>query len=244
MNYASWLTSISTLTAIPETDTNLLAVIPDASTYANNRICRELDLFAANVRDGSGSTVAASRNFNIPTVIGTFLVVDGVNIITPAATVPDSGTRNLLTPVSRDVLDFMWPSVSGSTVPQMFAYLTQDTQTAPAQTQIIFGPWPDAAYRVEVIGKVQPLPLSVTNTTSWIGDNLADMYLMASMTWITGTFLKNFGSQADDPKSAQSYEAQYQTLKASAIEWEARKRFGGASWTSKPLEPTAQPQRG
>lgn len=243
MNYTQIVTALAGYTAIPSTDASFLAILPSVFLYAEGRITRELDLMAANVRDATSSTVALNRNFNIPTGVGTFLVVDGINVITPAATAPDSGTRVALRPVSRDFLDYTWPSTSGATVPAYFAYLSQDTLTGGGQTQIIFGPWPDAAYRVEVIGKVQPAGLSSTNTSTWLTANLPDLYIAACMISLTG-YMQDFGRQSDQPAAAQSWEAQYNALLASAASWEARKRFAGASWTAKPVEPTAQPQRG
>lgn len=243
MNYSQIVAALSTLTVIPENDTNFLAILPSTFAYADGRIYRELDMLNANVRDGSSSTAASNRNFNLPTALGAFLIVDGINIITPAETAPDSGTRIPLIPVSRDFLDMTWPSTSGATVPQYFAYISQNTQLSPAQTQIILGPWPDAAYRVEVIGKIQPEVLSSTNTSTWLTENLADLYIAACMIYLSG-FMHNFGAQADEPKAAQSWEAQYQQLRESAGVFEARKRWAGASWSSKQIEAQAQPQRG
>lgn len=245
MNYSDIVTALSTLTVIPEDDASFVAILPSVLAYADGRIYRELDMLVANVRDASSSTVADNRNFNLPTSIGTFLIIDGINVITPAETAPDSGTRRPLIPVSRDFLDLTWPSTTGGTVPQYFAYLSQNTYLAgdDAQTQVILGPWPDAAYRIEVIGKIQPAVLAAANPNTYLSDNLPDLYIAACMVFLTG-YMRNFGAQADDPKMAQSWEGQYQSLKASAATWEARKRWGGASWTSKQLEPTAQPQRG
>lgn len=241
MDYSEYTTTIATLTAYDPADADFLVILPNASTYANNRIHRELDMLVDNVRDGSASTTSSNRNFNLPTTYGTFQVISGVNIITPASTAPDSGTRNACTPVSLDVLDMLYPSASGATVPSMFAYVSQSSESG--QSNIVFGPWPDAAYRVEVIGKIIPDPLSSTDTTTFLGTYLPELYVAASMVYFSG-FMKNYGAQADDAKMAQSWEGQYQQLKASADVWEARKRFSGASWTSKQLEPTAAPQRG
>lgn len=245
MNYTQYVTAISTLTAISSTNADFVAILPSAITYAEDRITRELDLIAANVRDSSASTTANSRNFNLPTTVGTFLVVDGINVITPASTAPESGARVPLTPVSRDFLDLVWPSLTGATVPQYFAYLSQDTYSAgdAAQNQVIFGPWPDATYRVEVVGKIQPAALSSSNPDTWIADNLPDLLVAASMVFMSG-YMRNFGSQADDAKMAVSWETQFNTLKSSAETYAARTRFAGASWSSKQPEPAAVPQRG
>lgn len=243
MTYSEIVAALATLAVTPSTDANFLAILPSTFLYAEGRITRDLDLMAANVRDSTSSTVSLTRSFNLPTSVGTFLIVDGINVITPASTAPDSGTRHPLIPVSRDFLDLCWPSTSGATVPQFFAYLSQDTFSSPAQTQVIFGPWPDSTYRVEVIGKIQPAGLSSTNTTTWLTVNLPDLYIAACMIYLSG-YQRNFGAQADDPRTAQSWEQQYTQLRESSASYEARKRFAGASWTPKQLEPQAQAQRG
>lgn len=244
MNYAGYVTALSTLTVIAPTDANFLAILPEAINYAEGRVYRELSMLVEDVADSSGSTVALTRGFNIPTTIGQFQIVSGVNIITPASTAPDSGTRNLCTPVSRAVLDMTWGSTTNAGVPSQFCYVSQATSIGVSgQPDILFGPWPLTTYRVEVVGKVIPTALSASTTTTFLSLYLPDLFLAASMVFMTG-YLKNFGAQADDPKQAQSWENQYQALLKSASDWEARKRFSGGSWTSAPLEPTAAPQRG
>lgn len=240
LTYAQYVTTLATLTAIEETNPEFLVILPNASEYASNRIQRELDMLVENVRDSTSSTSALDRNFTIPTPAdGTFQVITAVNIITPAATAPDSGTRNPCTPSSLEVLDMIYPSTTGAGVPTLFNFFSQ----ASGQTGIIFGPWPDAAYRVEVVGKVIPAPLSATNTTTFLSLYLPELLVAASMVYFAG-FMKNYGAQADDKGQAMSWEGQYTQLRESASTWEARKRFSGASWTSKQLEPTAAPQRG
>ena len=242
MNYTDITTEWSNITMIPLTDADFVANLPSTIAYAEGRITRDLDLMAANVRDDTGSTVAGSRNFNLPTTYGTFLIVTGINIITPASVAPDSGTRNALTYVSRDVLDYTYGSSTSSGVPTQFAYITQDTQSG-GQSQIIFGPWPDATYRVEVIGKIQPEALSASNPNTWLSDNLPELYLAAGMVWLSG-YMRNYGAAADDPNMPGSWEARYKELLASASVYQSRARFGGASWTPHQVEPTAVPQRG
>lgn len=219
--------------------------MPGCIDYAEGRCYRDLDIFAGNVRDGSSSTVANSRNFNLPTGVGTYIIVDGINIITPASTSPESGTRVPLQPVSRDFLDAAYPSSTGATVPSYFSYLTNNTYLSggSTQTQVIFGPWPDSTYRVEVIGKIQLTPLSASNPNTYLTDFLPDIFIAASMVYLSG-FMRNYGAMADDPKMATSWDTEYQKLLASAATYEARKRWSGASWSSKQPEMTAVPQRG
>lgn len=244
MNYTGYVTALSTLTAISPTDTNFLAILPEAINYSEGRIYRELSMLVEDVADSSSSTVALTRGFNIPTAIGQFQIVTGVNVVTPASTAPDSGTRNPCTPVSRAVLDMTWPSTTGAAVPSQFCYASQATSIGlSGQPDILFGPWPLTTYRVEVVGKVIPTPLSATNTTTFLSLYLPDLLLMASQIYMDN-YMHNFSAISDDPKSATTHEAQYQALLKSAADWEARKRFASGSWTSAPIEPTAINQRG
>ena len=241
--YSDLLTAVSNAIVVESDNADLLEIFPTAINFAEDKIYRELDLLSGNIRNAVDSTSANNRNFNLPTGYGTFLIVDGINIITPAATAPESGTRNPLQPVSRDFLDWTYTSTTGAAVPQYFAYLSQDTFSSPTQTQVIFGPWPDAAYRVEVVGKIQPTPLSSTNTTTWLSGNLFDLLFAATMVFMTG-WQMNFSAGGDNPQMAASWAKTYEDLKQSAAAYAARARFGGPSWTSKTIEPMASNQRG
>jgi hypothetical protein len=241
MDYAEYVTALATM-AVEEADAAaFLTMVPLAINDAEGRIYRDLNMLNLEVRDGSGSTTGNSRNFQLPTSVGFFQVVSEVAVITPAGTAPDSGTRNVLIPVSQTILDWTWPSVSGAGVPQMFCYASQ-SQIA-GQVHILLGPWADAAYRVEVTGQIQWTPLSASNDETFLSLYYPDLLLAASMIFITG-YQKNFGAQSDDPKMGVSWESHYQALLAGSSPLEARKRFAGASWTAKPVEPTAVPQRG
>lgn len=241
LTYATYKTTLATMTAIAETDTDFLAILPACIDDAEARCYRDLDMINLDVRDSSSSTVALDRNFNLPTSVGTFQVVTGVNVITPASTAPDSGSRNPCTMVSLDVLDRIYPSTTGAGVPSMFAYISQSSLAG--QNNLVFGPWPDTTYRVEVVGKIQWTPLSASNNTTFLSTNLPELLLAASMIFMSG-YVRNFGAQSDDPKQAVSWLSHYQGLLSSAATWEARKRGAGASWSPKQVEPTALPQRG
>lgn len=242
LTYTTLQTALSTLTAIPTTNADFQAILPTAIEYGEGRCYRDLDLVAATVTDASSALSASVRNFTLPTTVGTFLIVTGMNVITPAATAPEAGTRNPLIPASREFLDLTWPNSTGATVPQYFNLNT--LSLAGGQNQVVVGPWPDAAYYVEVIGKIQPAALSATNPTTYLTANYPDLFMMACALYYVGPYMKNVGAASDDARSAVSFESQYQTLLASADRWQARARFGGASWTAKPVEPSALPQRG
>jgi len=85
--------------------------------------------------------------------------------------------------------------------------------------------------------------LSATNPTTFISLYLPDVFIMASMIYVSG-YQRNFGRQSDDPAMAQSYENQYQTLLKGAAVEEARKKFESTGWTSQSPSPVASPSRG
>ena len=107
------------------------------------------------------------------------------------------------------------------------------------QWNIIVGPWPDAAYRVEVVGTIRPNPLSNTNTTTFLTTYLPDAFIAASMIFASG-YMRDFGSQSDNPAQAQSWEAQYENLIKSAGAEEVRKKWAGPGWQS--MSTVANPQ--
>ncbi len=234
LTYSSFITAVTTLIPVSATDVNFVAITPFAIDYTEERISRELDLLSSGVRD-TGALTTGSRNFALPTTQGTFVVVNSISAVTPAGTTaPNDGTRTPLVRVTSDFLDLSWPSVTGATLPRYYAMLSQSLA--------IVGPWPDAAYTLEVYGTQRFLPMSDTNTSNFLSTNLPDLYLAAAMVFYAG-YMKNFGAQADDPKMAQSWETQYGLLKASAETEEFRKRAMGSAWTPMTQSPQAQPPR-
>jgi len=217
LTYSTYVVAISQLCTIPSTDANFQAILPDAIDYAEQRIYRELDLLATFVADATGSLAANNRTYTLPVpAAGPFVTVESVNVITPAATAPESGTRNPLMKTSVDFVNFLAPNTSTAGIPTVFAMLTNQS--------LIVGPFPSAAYRIEVVGTIRPNPLSATNTTTILSTQLPGMLVAASMVFMSG-YMKNFGSQADDPKMAQSWEGQYKTLMSSANVEEMRKKY-------------------
>lgn len=230
---------------------NWQVAIPEIIDYAEQRVYRDLDMLVTWTTDTSGSLTALSPTFTLPTptAYSNFLIIDAINVLDPYIRITQtsdtritqdgnirvlSGSINLarspLVPTSRQYLDFAWPSPTGAGLPQYFAMKDQNS--------IVVGPWPDSNYAVEVIGTVNPQPLSATNPTTFLTLYLPDLFIAASM-----AFLAQY-RKAWVPDMSQDAEAQYMLLKNSAASWEARKRFSSASWTSKPLEPAAIPQRG
>lgn len=235
-SYDTYRSALAELMVYAVDDPDFVAILPSVIDYAEQRIYRELDLLDTVVRDTSSSLTPNNRNFTLPQPNGAiFVVVDRINAITPAGATPENGTRNPLVPVSADYLDVVYGTPSSNTgLPTKFAMLDQDS--------IIVGPVPDEAYTMEVVGTQRPAPLAEDNQQTFLSQYLPDLFIAASMVFASG-FMRNFGAQADDPKMAASWEAQYQTLFKSALVEETRKKFWSNAWTSKSPSPTATPPR-
>jgi hypothetical protein len=234
-NYTTYTTELANLSAYSLTDPSFVTNLPSAIDYSEQRIYRELDLLATNVSDYSTTLTANSRNVSIPE---TFVVTDTINVLTPTGSGNTDGTRNPLARVSKEVVNALWPSNTAPatpSIPTMFAMIDQ--------WNLIVAPAPDAGYSLEVIGTTRPAPLSSTNPNTFLTDHLPDLFMAASMIFMSG-FMRNFSASGNDPGMSVNWESQYEKLLASALSEEARKYGWGASWTTYPASAAAQPQRG
>lgn len=227
LTYSQYVDQIANLAIVPTSDPNFVILLPQMITYAENRIYRDLDLLSTVTTYDQSATASGVRNVTIPQ--GTFVTVQNVNVLTGGS------TRNPLLPVTKEFLDNVWGSSTGSSLPTYFALLNDTT--------IIFGPWPDAIYPLEIIGTIRPASLAADNPTTFISLYLPDLMIMASMIFISA-YQRDFGRQSDDPQMSMSYEAQYQALLKGATVEEYRKKFESVGWTSMSPSPVAAPTRG
>lgn len=235
LTYTQYVSSIANLLVVPTDDPGFATDLPNIIDDSELRIYRDLDLLDTSTRDSSASLTAGNRNFNLPSSVGTFVVTGEINVITPAtATTADGGTRNQLAPTSNEMLNALWPAVAGSTVPQYFSMVNQGL--------IIVGPWPDANYRIEVVGTVRPAALSSTNVTTLLSTYWPDLLIAASMVRAAG-YQKNYGQGVDDPKMAVTWETHYQELLKGADTEEMRKKFTSEGWSSDDPAKIATPPR-
>lgn len=232
LNYTTYIQAMQNLLVVPtdNVDTNFQNIIPRMIEYAELRIYREMDFLVAS----SALTtplVTTNRSVTVPTGI---FIVEQINIVTPASqTIPDDGTRNPLQRVSLDYLNAVY-STPTTGIPTCYAMLSD--------TVAKLGPPPDNTYTAEFVGVVRPAPLSPANTTTYLTTNLPDLFVAASMVFGTG-YQANFGSQADNPQQAQSWEATYQTLKQGVSIEDARQKAQSASWYNDSPNPLANVPR-
>jgi len=230
----SYVQQVAELAVVDQTDVNYLAILPMMITYAENRMYRDLDFLFTSVSITGYAINNGSRQITIPD--GTIVVSEQINLITPANTSsPDAGTRVPLLPTTKEYLDAVYGSSQYTGQPQYYAAFNDNL--------FYVGPFSDATYFVEIVGTYRPASLSATNPTTFISLYLPDVFIMASMIYISA-YQRNFGRQSDDPQMAQSYESQYQALLKGATVEEARKKYEAAGWSSQSPSVVASPTRG
>lgn len=233
MDYATFTTNIAlNLGDVGYvSDANFQTAIAAGILDAEYRICKDVDFLGAVVTSTTVLT-AGNRNLNWS---DSFFVIESLNVITPAGTTnPDLGTRNPVLPTTKETLDNLYPSATASGIPTMLGRVTQSTA--------VLGPWPDAAYTVEITGTQRPTTLSPTNTTSFISTYLPDLFIAATMVYMSG-YLQNFSASGDNPQMATNWQGHYNDLLKGAVIEEARKKFEAEGWGPKQPSPIATPAR-
>jgi hypothetical protein len=233
LTYSQYVTQIATMAVVEETDPAYVTILPQMITYAENRMYRDLDFLFTSIATTAYGLTTGSRQIAVPA--GTFVVPEQINVITPAGTTnPDNGTRNPLLPTTKEFLDQVYNVASNTGLPKYFCPFDDYT--------FLVGPYPDQSYTCEIIGTYRPESLSVSNPTTFISLYLPDLFIMASMIYVSA-YQRNFGRANDDPQMAITYESQYQTLLKSALTEENRKKFEAAAWSSQSPSTVATPTR-
>lgn len=220
------------------------ALLPRIIDDAEGRILGDPDLDFLWLRTVDVTQVTSPGVRSVP-IPARFIVVEGVNLITPANTLTTAAgaTRVPLLRTTRSFLDQIWPTESLTASPAPFeTYYAIYSQNEPASAEpeidepgdlpsaIKIAPTPDGIYRVEYTGTYQPAPLSEINTETLLSTYYPDLLLSAAMVFGCA-LLKNWSSMAEDPRSAVSWEAHYQMQKGLAIGQSHRQKSQGAGWS-------------
>lgn len=228
----------SPASATPSNDPNFNNILPRIIDDAEGRIYRELDFLYARVTDSSTALTSNSRSVPLPTA-NIFVVVQGVNVITPAGATPATGSRKRLELISKDALDLIWPIEQGgsaNTVPQYCALLNTNT--------LIVAPTPDANYPLEYTGITRPAQMSSTNMTTYLGTTYPDLFLAACM-----VFGEMYQKDADLPanappgQDATKWENAYQLRKKSVMDEIDRQKSQSTNWSNYNQTPLSAPAR-
>jgi hypothetical protein len=222
MNYLEYVDALQNLLETPSTEIDFLKLMPRIIEYAELRIYRELD-FLVTVQSSSANLTANALDQTVPTGV---IILRSMNV-----TGPNNKTVPLLR-VGTEFIDAFWPAgtpVPTPSVPQFYAMLTN--------TDVRVCPPPDSTYSANFVGTIRPAPMSSSNPTTFIGTNLPDLFIQASMVFAS-SYYQNYGAASEDPKMAMSWEQLYQTTFAGVNVETLRTKAASVSWT--PYQPTPQ----
>ena len=223
------------VTQIPTvlTDPNFETALPNSIDYAELSIYRDLDLLAMKGVRAAGNLTPGVNSASLPTSI----------IAVESAFAVIQGVPQPLTPASQD---FILAAYAGSAngTPQYYAItglsVTTSGGVAPG-LQILIGPPTNVDCILAVYCSQRALPLSATNTTTFISQNMPDLFWAAAMIFWSG-YLKNFGAvgYVDDPQMSVTWSKEYARLLKSADVEQARLKFQAPGWQAQPPTPLAQ----
>lgn len=247
-NAINWPTS-SLASLMAALDPATAAILPTIVDYAEQRCYRELDLIAARSEQNFGVS-PLKRAFNYSAAFSLnplnpqqILIPERLILYPPGTALPlvSPVDGSPCSPVSSEFIDMVFYSSTFFAKPRYFAVHSDQL--------IILGPTPDLGYVAHLIGKARPVPLySATppasqpagTQTTFLTSVLPDLFLAAAMV-SASAFQKNFGAQSDDPRMAVAWEAQFQTLLASAKAEETRKKMHGWMQTAESEPPPNPP---
>lgn len=237
LTYSSFVSEIASITAITSSvlvngDNNFQGPLPFIIDQAEGMLYRDLDLPVTSVTDTSVICSSGIRTVSLSTTQGEPLTIETLNLFSSAGTTSSNGTRIPLVPSSKAVIDAIYPSAASSNcgTPEFFARVSN--------LEFMLGPTPDQAYGTEAIFTIRPVPLSASNSSTWLTQNLPELMIAASMIAAAG-YMRDFGSQSDNPQLAVSWKSQYDALMKSAMTDSARMKFESAAWTSQQPTPLA-----
>lgn len=250
LTYNGYVTQIATLAVVNTTTVNNIvvgvddafnAIIPQMINYAELRIQRDLDLLPAETSNTSYALTPSSNLLQVSA--NDFVTIQTVSVTSGTSIVP-------LLPTTKEFLQNVYNNSASTGTPVYFAMYGGDAATGgTTYNNIIVGPYPDIAYPVVLTGTTRTPSLAQAATTAYAGITttfistyLQDLFIMASMVYISA-YQRNFGRMSDDPNMAQSYEGQYQALMHGALQEEYRKKFEASAWSSKSVSPVATPTR-
>lgn len=222
MNYtelANRLRAHAVVDPTTEPDWNTVA-LPQAIEAAEMRCFRDGDFLSARVV----ATAPVTMGNPLVTLPPRAVTVRDAWMRWPSAT----GGRRWLDRRDRSYMNDYWPDHTMTGTPRMFCDLGDGS--------LLVLPTSANTTEAELHLTVRPAGISASNPTNWLGDNYPDLLFFAAMVALAG-YMKNYGAQADDPKMAMSWEAQYGAALAAVRSAEGRRKAEGYYDTASPSPP-------
>lgn len=203
------------------------ALLPQATSYAEERIFTDIPLLGVRTNNSSLVTTAGNRDVSLSAMVnslgGPIIIPEEFYLIIPAAATPKTGTRVPFIQATPALISTIWPIEAVTIAPTLTDYVPRLWALRNDNT-IIYAPTADAAYVVDITGLYQPTPISSSNPTTYISTTYPALLEAACMVFLSGWLLHNFGAQGDLPAQAVSHETQYGQLMQSAKAEEMRRR--------------------
>jgi hypothetical protein len=232
--------AVAPYTVIPS---DFATLFPQATSYAEQRIYRELVPLNERTQNTSLTTTTASRVLNLTAASQMILTVESFELIYPAGVTNQAlGTRMIFDAANLDVIDLVWPQESVTMDPSLADWIGRYWALLDDHT-LVFCPTVNGAYTAIITGTFESIPISAANPTTYLSTFYPEVLEAACMVFLTGYLLRNFGAQSDDPRQAVSFESHYKTLMQSAIIEEQRRRMQGAGWSQYVPAPMEKPDR-
>lgn len=195
-------------------------LFPQATSYAEERIFTDIPLLGNRTSNTSLTTGAGVNIIDMTAMVnalgGPIIVPESLYLVTSGGKVPFLRSSTF-------VINAVWPN-PGLTAAPSVASFQYNCWAMQDDHNIIIAPTPDSSYPVEIAGLYQPTPISATNQTTYLSTVYPALLEAACMVFLSGWLLHNYGSKADNPQQAMSFEADYQALMTGAKAEEARRR--------------------
>lgn len=196
---------------------NFEAQFPQATSYAENRIYREIPMMGQEqTQTFNGATTSGSRTVDFSSVIPNLLVVDQFFLQVGGVDVPFDR-------VSYDFVLRFWPTQATTVTPSL-AYQGGRYFAPLTATSLAIAPTPDATYTAIMVGPVQPTPISDSNPSTYLSTVYPELLTAGCLVFLSGALTRNFGAQSDESGQAMAWEQQFQKLLAAARDEERRRR--------------------
>lgn len=218
-------------------------LLPQATSYAENRIYREMPMLAQRTQDSTLSTTGGKRTVSLKGTTLPVLVPERVAIVS-------GGTTYQCIPTSLDFLDMYWPAQQATLPPAnatgLYWAIIGGVDSDFSSPTIAIAPTPDQTYTITVTGLFQQKPISDTNQQTYLSTVYPELLTAACLVWLSGALLRNYaaagipgGSAPDEPGMPVYWESQYAVLLKAAQAEEVRRRQQGTDWLDRPPAPPA-----
>ena len=197
-------------------DARFQAIFPMALNDAEGRIYTDVPFLNTRKVITSLTTTANSRTVSLAA-------------LSPPIDVPETfallvnGSRVLFDRTQLEVINAIYPTQSTTVAPNFLDYQPRYWALQDDQT-IVYAPTANAAYTVELVGLLNPAPMTPTNPTTYVGNTYPEVLMAAVMFYLNGGLKQNFGAMVEDPKAAATWNAVYEERCASAKVDEMRRR--------------------